>query len=130
VRVLAAKPDDALLARLRAIIAEQRIHERDDDLERFNDADLAFHRALYEAAGVPDLWALVRRRSGHIDRIRRLHLPIGGKAAQIIRDHVAIVNAIAKADPELAGRKLRDHLSRSLAFSAELRVRFPTYFKE
>lgn len=130
VRVLAAKPDDALLARLRAIIAEQRIHERDDDLERFNDADLAFHRALYEAAGVPDLWALVRRRSGHIDRIRRLHLPIGGKAAQIVRDHVAIVNAIAKADPEQAARKLRDHLSRSLAFSAELRARFPTYFKE
>jgi len=95
VRGLAEKPDSALLARLRAIVAEQRIHERDDDLERFNEADLAFHRALYEAAGVPDLWALVRRRSGHIDRIRRLHLPIGGKAAQIIRDHGAIVNAIA-----------------------------------
>jgi DNA-binding GntR family transcriptional regulator len=79
---------------------------------------------------VPDLCALVRNRSGHIDLIRRLHLPIGGKAAQIVREHAAIVNAIATGRPDLAQAALRDHLSRSLAFSDELRFRFPGYFKE
>ena len=98
VRVLAQAPDAALVDRLRAVIDEQSTRAKAEDLERFNDADLAFHKLLYDAAGVPDLWALVRSRSGHIDRIRRLHLPIGGKAAQIVRDHSAIVNAIAKGE--------------------------------
>ena len=130
VRVLSEAPDRALIERLRGIIREQESLAKSNNLERFDDADLAFHKLLYEAAGVPDLWSLVRHRSGHIDRIRRLHLPIGGKANQIVRDHTAIVNAIEKRDPDLAQAELRGHLSRSLAFSAELRAKFPGYFKE
>lgn len=130
VRVLAHAPDEALVEKLRATINEQSERAKDGDLERFNDLDLAFHKMLYDAAGVPDLWTLVRSRSGHIDRIRRLHLPIGDKAAQIVCDHTAIVDAIAKGKPDLAQSELRDHLSRSLAFSDELRARFPGYFKE
>jgi DNA-binding GntR family transcriptional regulator len=130
VRVLAEAPDRTLIERLRVVIREQASLAKAKDLERFNDADLAFHRLLYEAAGVPDLWSLVRHRSGHIDRIRRLHLPIGSKATQIVRDHTAIVDAIEQRDPDLAQSELRGHLSRSLAFSTELRARFPDYFKE
>jgi GntR family transcriptional regulator, rspAB operon transcriptional repressor len=112
VRVLAQAPDGAVVSRLRAVIDEQSSRAKEKNLERFNEADLAFHKILYDAAGVPDLWALVRNRSGHIDRIRRLHLPIGGKATQIVRDHSAIVNAIAKGQPDRAQSELRDHLSR------------------
>ena len=130
VRVLAEAPDPGLVGRLRALIGEQVGRANEDDLERFNEADLAFHQMLYAAAGVPDLWALVRHRSGHIDRIRRLHLPIGDKAEQIVRDHAAIVDAIANGMPDRAQAELRGHLSRSLAFSDELRARFPGYFKD
>ena len=130
VRVLAEAPDRTLIGRLRDVIREQASLAKSKNLERFDDADLAFHKLLYEAAGVPDLWSLVRHRSGHIDRIRRLHLPIGGKANQIVRDHTAIVDAIEKREPDLAQAELRGHLSRSLAFSAELRASFPGYFKE
>jgi DNA-binding GntR family transcriptional regulator len=130
VRVLAEKPDGALIERLRAVIHEQAKLAKAKNLELFNDADLDFHKLMYEAAGVPDLWFLVRNRSGHIDRIRRLHLPIGGKATQIVRDHTAIVDAIAVCKPDLAQEELRGHLARSLAFSKELRARFPGYFKE
>lgn len=128
VRVLATSADAALIAELRSIIANQRNQARDEKLEEFNQSDLAFHKALYDAAGVSHLWSLVREQSGHVDRIRRLHLPIGNKANQIIRDHSQIVNAIAKQDSELAQLALRNHLSRSLAFSDELRIRFPSYF--
>ncbi len=128
VRVLANTADAALIARLRSIIANQRRQARDDQLEAFNDSDLAFHQALYDAAGISHLWSLVRGQSGHLDRIRRLHLPIGNKARQIIRDHGQIVRAIERQDAALAQTALRDHLSRSLAFSDELQERFPTYF--
>ena len=129
VRALAVTSDPALIGRLKAVIDEQKGHARKQDLERFNDTDTAFHRMLFEAAGVPDLWALIRNRSGHIDRIRRLHLPIGDKARQIINNHAAIVSAIADGNPDRAQSEMRDHLSRSLAFSDELRARFPDYFK-
>jgi DNA-binding GntR family transcriptional regulator len=130
VRVLAAAHDAGLVDRLEAIVREQRVLAKRGDLEAFNQADLAFHKVLYDAAGVPDLWFLVRKRSGHIDRIRRLHLPIGRKASEIISDHAAIVKAIAQRKPTAAQMALRDHLSRSLAFTEELRARFPGYFKE
>jgi DNA-binding FadR family transcriptional regulator len=59
-----------------------------------------------------------------------LHLPVPGKANEIIRDHQSIVKAIESADPGTAQSQLRDHLSRSLAYSAELRTQFPTYFRD
>jgi DNA-binding GntR family transcriptional regulator len=130
VRTLAAAPDAALVGRLEAVIDEQKGHAKKGDLERFNAADLSFHNMLFDAAGVPDLSELIRSRSGHIDRIRRMHLPIGDKAKQIVRDHSAIASAIAEGHPDLAQTEMRDHLSRSLAFSDELRARFPNYFKE
>jgi len=129
VRTLAAAPDAATLRQLREAIAEQRRQAKAGNLERFNDADLAFHRYIYVAAGVPELWSLVRRQSVHIDRIRRLHLPIKGKVGQIMRDHAAIVAAIADGDPDRAQKELRNHLSQSLAFTDELRTRFPDYFR-
>ena len=130
VRTLAEKPDATLLKRLHAIVADQRRHAKTGDLQEFSEADERFHKAIYEAAGVPDLWALVRRHSGHIDRLRRLHLPVSGKANEIIRDHQSIVKAIESGDPDAAQKQLRDHLSRSLAYSAELRTQFPAYFRD
>jgi DNA-binding GntR family transcriptional regulator len=130
VRLLASNPEAGLIDRLQGIIAQQRSLAKDGDLTRFNAADVAFHQHICEAAGAPDLWTLVRQQNGHIERIRRLHLPMRGKVAQIVRDHVAIVTAIADGKPELAQKALRDHLSRSLAFTDELRERFPGYFKE
>lgn len=99
-------------------------------LEEFNLLHLAFHKSLYDAAGVSHLWLSIQQKSGHVDCIRRLHLPIGNKASQIIRDHSEIVRMIAKQAPPLAQTAMRNHLSRSLAFSHELRSQFPKYFAE
>ena len=128
-RTLAEARDDGLVRRLRAIIEEQKKFARMKDLDRMTAADEQFHRAMYEAAGIPDLWNLVRRNSGHIDRLRRLHLPVEGKAKQIVQDHLDLVEAIATGDPDLAQQRVREHLSKSLAFSTEMRPRFPEFFR-
>jgi DNA-binding GntR family transcriptional regulator len=129
VAALAADPNPGMLRELSAVITEQRRQAKAGDLARFNDADLAFHRTMHIAAGVPELWSLVRRQSVHIDRIRRLHLPVKGKVAQILRDHEAIMKAISAGKPRRAQEELRKHLLQSLAFTDELRARFPTYFQ-
>ena len=94
----------------------------------FIAADRAFHRHMYVAAGVPDLFDLVRQRSGHLDRLRMLNLPSVGKQRAIIRDHRRIVDAIANGDAETAQASVRDHLSGTLAQADAIRRAHPEYF--
>jgi DNA-binding GntR family transcriptional regulator len=129
VRTLALEPDPAIIDRLRSLIRQQAAFANLREHEAFTDADQAFHRTMYDAAAVAQLWHLVRRQGGHIDRLRRLHLPVAGKMRSILRDHEAIVDAIADGKPEEAQHALRDHLSRSLDFVDKLRTTHPEYFR-
>ena len=128
VGTLCAATDKSVVTVLREIIAAQKRAAEHADLPEFERLDLAFHQRMYEAAGVAELYALVRRRSGHIDRLRRLHLPVAGRMLEIIRDHALIAKAIAAGDIKAAQRHVRAHLARSLAYSPALKERWPTYF--
>jgi GntR family transcriptional regulator, rspAB operon transcriptional repressor len=130
VETLCASPDKSVAAILRGIIRRQKDAADSADLAAFEELDLEFHRRMFEAAAVPDLYALVRQRSGHIDRVRRLHLPIGGKMQEVMRDHGQIAKAIAAGDIATAKLRLRDHLSRSLAYSPALVEQYPNYFRK
>jgi DNA-binding GntR family transcriptional regulator len=127
VRTLANSADEPLVARLRAQIAMQVAVIGAADYREFVAADQAFHQQMYTAAGVPDLWSLVRRISGHVDRLRRLHLPSAGKAQGVVRDHSSIVDAIALRDPQAAQDCLRTHLSGTLGQLDEICERYPDY---
>ncbi|RZT30812.1 GntR family transcriptional regulator [Cupriavidus agavae] len=129
VRTLAAAADAGLVERLRATVTRQQHMLELNDLAEFTANDQLFHRQMYEAAAVPDLFALVRRQSGHLDRLRRLHLPIPGKANAVLRDHKAIVDAIASAHPDQAEAALRQHLSGTLANVDEIRSRYRDYLR-
>jgi GntR family transcriptional regulator, rspAB operon transcriptional repressor len=129
VRTLALHPDAVVIDRLRSLIRQQSAFAKLREFEAFTHADQAFHGTMYQAAGVSPLWALVRRQSGHIDRLRRLNLPMAGKMREVLRDHTAIVDAIAEGKPAQAQAVIRDHLSRSLDFVDKLRESHPSYFR-
>ena len=129
VRTLAAAPRPGLaeqldrsLARMQALLAAQ-------DLAGFAAEDEAFHLALFEAAGVPDLWRLARARSGDLDRLRRLHLPSPGKGEAILGDHAAIAAALRAADPSAADEAMRRHLAGTVANVEEIRARRPDFLQ-
>jgi GntR family transcriptional regulator, rspAB operon transcriptional repressor len=128
VRILAFAPAKAPVERLRSLIRQKTAFADLGEFEPFTAADGAFHRALFEAAGVIDLWRLIRRESGHIDRLRRLNLPVEGKMREIILAHAAIVDAIEAGRPEEAQSAMREHLSRSLMFAGALRDSQPAFF--
>jgi len=130
VRVLALKADEALIADLNATIARQQQFAKAGAFEEFMAADNQFHAQLYEAADKQDIWALVRSRSGHIDRLRRMHLPSPGKAQDIIRNHKLIVKAIAAGEPEEAQKHVRTHLSGTLSELTQIRARYPEYLND
>ncbi|WP_026871368.1 GntR family transcriptional regulator [Inquilinus limosus] len=129
VRSLALREDRSFVAPLRTLIARQRAMLDAEDFEAFAETDQSLHRQLCEAAEVPDLWALIRSRSGHLDRLRRLHLPVPGKAQSILDDHARILDAIAEGDADRAQEALRRHLSGTLAQVDEIRARFPDYVR-
>lgn len=128
VRTLAGSPDAVLIAQLRAQIDVQTALTGSTAYLEFIAADRAFHRLMYEAAGVPDLFDLVRQRSGHVDRLRMLNLPSIGKQRAIVRDHRRIVDAIAGSDAEGAQSSLREHLSGTLSQIDAIRRAHPGYF--
>ena len=115
VRGLAIQHDAALVAELHTTIARQQRYSKAGDFENFMAADKQ------------DIWALVRSRSGHIDRLRRMHLPSPGKAQDIVRHHRLIVKAIEAGEPDGAQRHLRTHLSGTLSELARIRSRYPEY---
>jgi len=131
VRELAA-PDNPvtadLIIRLRRFLEDQTRLATGADYLAFSDADHAFHRELYRAAGMGDLLQLLQSRSGHIERLRRLHLPSPGKMQQVIDDHLRIVEAIAARQVDAAQASLRAHLSGTLSQVDEIRARHPDYF--
>lgn len=128
VRRIAVARDAAFVGALRATIEEQRRFVAANDYAGFVSADLDMHRLFYNEARVPDLWQIIRRQSGHIDRMRRLHLPIPGKIEAVIGDHEAIIDAIEQRDAEGAATALRRHLSGTLSIVDQMRGQYPDYF--
>jgi GntR family transcriptional regulator, rspAB operon transcriptional repressor len=127
VRMLAEARDEALIERLRETIGAQMDVLDLNNYEQFVLLDHEFHRQMFEAAGVPQLWELVRRRSGHIDRLRRLNLPVEGKTLAVVNDHTAIVDAIDAASPDAAQAAMRQHLSGTLSQIEQIRADHPNF---
>ena len=130
VRALAIRHDDGFVAELNATIARQQQFAKAGEFEKFMAADNEFHAQLYAAADKQDIWALVRSRSGHSERLRRLHLPSPGKAQDIVRHHRLIAKAIDAGDPDAAQKHLRTHLSGTLSELAQIRARYPEYLSD
>jgi DNA-binding GntR family transcriptional regulator len=127
VHQLALEAPADLVEQMKATIAQQAALSAAQRYGDFVGADRAFHRLMYEAGGVPDLWELVGRVSGHVDRLRRLHLPTAGKTEAILRDHRAIVRGIEAKDPAAAQAALRKHLSGTLSAVDEICRQYPDY---
>ena len=130
VRALAIRHDPAVVAELNATIARQQQFAKDGDFEKFMTADNEFHAKLYGATDKQDIWSLVRSRSGHIDRLRRMHLPSPGKAQDIVRHHRLIAKAIGAGEPDAAQSHLRTHLSGTLSDLTQIRARYPEYLSD
>jgi len=124
---LANAPPPTLMITLQATIAQQKAALAAAQPDAFNDADMAFHRALYQYAAKEALWQLVHNQSGHLDRLRRLHLPVAGKQVNIIAEHELIVDALARKDANQACHQLRIHLSGTMAYIRQIQQDYPQW---
>ncbi len=129
VRELAQSHDAGLIGSLQALVQQQDALRAARDLSAFSLADTQFHRMLYQATGKDALWHLVHSNSGHLDRLRRLHLPVAGKLERIVSDHRLIAQAISNHAPELAQQRVREHLSGTLEYVEQILDAHPQWIR-
>ena len=118
---------DALAARLAAqrryriapeVLQAGRDAARGSNVAEMIDADLAFHRAIYEAAGNPLIGESAQLHWRHLKRAMGAVLQEMGQRESVWDEHQAIADAIAAGDGERAARLIETHslqASRALA---------------
>jgi DNA-binding GntR family transcriptional regulator len=113
---------DALAARLAArrrfridpeIMDQGRRAVRGDDVKAMIDADLAFHAALYEAAGNPLIEQSAQLHWRHLRRVMGAVLQQLGQREAVWDEHEAIARAIAAGDGDTAARLIEEHSGRA-----------------
>ncbi|MBL4807931.1 MAG: GntR family transcriptional regulator [Rhodobacteraceae bacterium] len=112
----------------RSFLERQKSAHDAQDLNYFEELDRAFHGALFEMAGLRDLWDLISERSGQIDRLRKLNLPVAGKAVEVLNAHCSILDAIQNGNVSEAESHVRMHLSGTLAQVDQIIARNPSFF--
>jgi DNA-binding GntR family transcriptional regulator len=116
------------IAGLRSILAAQAGCIAKDDWRAFHRTDEDFHAALAELSGHPGVWPMVAQARTQIDRYRQLALPLAGRAAEVLAEHVALVEAIAAGDPARAVCAMRSHLEQVLPTLQMTRSLRPEFF--
>lgn len=109
VRTVVARATPATVAELRDHIARQKDIAASGSPGEFMMLDEAFHRALAQAAGVPDVSTYLEALNVQLNRVR--HMTAREFAPDIlVAQHGAIVEAIAAGDADAAEAAMRRHL--------------------
>ena len=129
VRVAAGRvtPED-LEALEQNLAAQDRAHAS-ADFDAFYVLDDQFHQSLCDLSGRA-VWAITQRAKGHLNRIRRLSLPMPSYLAEMIAEHREIVALLAEHDPDGAEAALRHHLQMVLRELPRIREQHPDFFEE
>ena len=129
-RRLADTPDSPQVKKARAILTMQEtLVDNLEEIALFNELDEAFHQTLFAGVGQLNLYDMLKAKTGHLTRVRRLHLPKGDKVRRIMKGHWAVLRAIEAGDPLAAQEAMRNHLAGTVKRIEDLRSERPDYFK-
>ncbi|MFE6961911.1 GntR family transcriptional regulator [Streptomyces sp. NPDC057696] len=118
------------IAALRAILDAQRAALKAGDADVFFEQDEAFHRRLMEASGHRTLWRTVATAKAHLDRARRLSLPLPHRIETLVDEHTAVVDALEQRDAARAEEALRGHLQGVFDDIGTIRASHPELFAD
>jgi DNA-binding GntR family transcriptional regulator len=78
-------------------------------LEEYSDANIAFHQAIVRMSGCKLLAEMTENLFIHMRAIRKVTIHHDDRAARSIVDHMAIIEALERRDPDEAARLAREH---------------------
>ena len=109
--------------------AQERARDT-DDFDAFYVLDDAFHQALCDLSEHHAVWPVSQRARGHLNRVRRLSMPVPSYLAEMIEQHRRVISAVADHDCDGAEALLRDHLRNVLQAVPRIRAQHPGFFEE
>src|SRR5579859_6942951 len=107
-RLVTRNASDAEIAGLRRLMeAFERGNE--GHIEEYSDANIAFHQAIIRMSGCALLSEMTENLFIHMRAIRKVTIHQDNRAARSIVDHMAIIEALERRDPDEAARLAREH---------------------
>ena len=126
VRIVAENADKQAIGRLAEELRQQQAATEQG--AAFLALDDRFHRTLAELAGKSRIWDMLEGLKSQMDRVRLLSIATF-PARKLVAQHEAIVEAIARHDPDVAERAMRAHLREILSDLPVIAARNPEYFE-
>lgn len=130
VRVAAERVTEDDVANLEENLRAQERARDGNDHEAFYLLDDDFHHALCDLSGRMEVWPMSVRVKAHLNRVRRLSIPVPSYLAEMVVEHRAVVDAVVDRDPDAAEAALRHHLSMVLSELPRIRSEHPDFFEE
>ncbi len=108
-RLVALNAADDDIAELRRLMDAFHDGTDGDRLEEYSAANIAFHQAIIRMSGCRLLAEMTENLFIHMRAIRKVTIHQDNRAARSIVDHMRIIDALERRDPELAERLAREH---------------------
>ncbi len=126
-RVAAIVTDDQLQTLQRNLLAQAAL-VADHDIPGFYALDAAMHELLLSFTGFPRLKQVSQTAWAHVNRARRLILPVPGRVQATLAEHQAICAAVEARDPAAARDAVRSHLRQLITYLEPLERERPDLF--
>jgi DNA-binding GntR family transcriptional regulator len=108
-RLAAERAADSEVADLRRLMDTFRDGSNGERLAEYSDANIAFHQAIIRMSGCAMLADMTENLFIHMRAIRKITIHQDNRAARSVVDHMHIIEALERRDPELAERLAREH---------------------
>jgi DNA-binding GntR family transcriptional regulator len=108
-RLAVERAADADIAGLRRLMAEFGAGNQDERLDDYSEANIAYHQAIIKMSGCALLAEMTENLFIHMRAIRKITIHQDNRAARSVADHMRIIEALERRDPELAERLAREH---------------------
>jgi len=108
-RLAAERASSGDIAELHGLMDDFRSGNSGERLDDYSDANIAFHQAIIRMSGCVLLADMTENLFIHMRAIRKITIHQDDRASRSIVDHMRIIEALERRDPEVAERLAREH---------------------
>ena len=108
-RLATKRASDKEIAALRDIFSNFADANPAEKINEYSDANIAFHQALIKLSGSDLIINMTDNLFLHVRAVRKVTIAHGDRAERSLADHLKIIEALAKRNPERAEKLSREH---------------------
>lgn len=101
---------DEQIAQLKRILMDMKIHLENRAFDDYSNGNLQFHEVIYTASNNPQAVDVVKIIKQQLKRLQFKTILVPGRNEHSIEEHQRILNALESRDPDLAEKRLKDHV--------------------